>query len=129
MCRQYGFFLKMPVRLAPWARKKVSGTQAYTPSVTGMKRARARARARDRARTRERERERDRRKRTPRQETPDSGHSKKNMKTNLTHKSFQGAIFQNYENELYTNILREFFSKSRNKDVILFQNYANNYQE
>ena len=44
------FFMKMPVRLAPWARKRMRGTR-------GHERERVRARARTRARERERERE------------------------------------------------------------------------
>ena len=53
-----GFFLKMPVRLAAWARK-MSGTRPHAPSVTSTKRARARARTRATESNIERERERD----------------------------------------------------------------------
>ena len=78
-------FLKKPARLAPWARKKVSGTRAHTDSHSHRheaseterererererkkekERERERARARTRARERYRERERERWTRTP----------------------------------------------------------------
>ena len=121
MCPHYGFFSKMPVRWAPWA-KKVSGVRAHAPSVTGTKRARVRTRARARKRERERERDiyicvcihtyihteretdrqTDRRERTPRRETPQSGHSKK-----ITNKRLRKTIIRELFPKLRKRTLRQ----------------------
>ena len=84
--RADGFFLKMPVRLAPWARKRLAyelrllHSQARSERERKQKRERQRARERERESKRERERERDGSEH--RQETPHSGHSEKKKKQN-----------------------------------------------
>ena len=74
--------------------KKLSGTRA--PRSFSHRHEASESESKNKSESekeRDRDRERERRERTPRQETPHSGHSKTITKTNVTQKSFQGVLF------------------------------------
>ena len=127
------FFLKMPVRLAPWARK--NGWHASPRSFSHRHKAsesESKSEKAERERERDREEKKQRGKKTKRRErtptcgkSPHSGHSKEITKTNFTQKYSQGVISQITK----TNLTHKYsqgiiFKKLRIKNVILFQNYA-----